>query len=410
MIVLSPPPTSEQRAVLGAVFRPTYGRSSIVVHALAGTGKTTCLLQVAAAAQGPVLYLAFNRCAQREAAQKFGSLAVCRTFHALALEQMRQLGPVWQQKLANLLPETLDCVRRAGGGGGVVAEELSAFCWSGRPESSLSETARRVWDVLKNPLRPSVPLSHELYLKLWCLSFSCLEGYRCVLLDEAQDANPAVLSVLQQRQEEGGQVVLVGDPNQALYRFQGTADFLAEWSGTSTVFQLTTCFRCGPEVVRVANERLGALGSGRFLRPAEFSSDVVVRGGREAGLQHMAQERGLWAVLCRTNALVAEFIRLARKKGWAVADLRQAVSFSSSCGEVPSLVVGTVHAAKGLEFDQVYVAMWGHLVEEGGDSAGMIAYVACTRAKRRLFLETGGDKRRKKNVSSRKKSKWRRRW
>ena len=109
--------------------------------------------------------------------------------------------------------------------------------------------------------------------------------YSCILLDEAQDANAAVLSVLQQLADSKTRVVLVGDPN------QGTTDFLAEWSGTA-VFQLTNCFRYGPEVVHVANQRLRALGSERLLRSAAAQRGVREKGGGAPPQCHGTAGRG----------------------------------------------------------------------------------------------------------------------
>ncbi len=424
-------PSPEQQAVLTAFLS---GHPTVVVHALAGTGKTTCLLHLARSAErGSVLYLAFNRCAQQEAARRFGTFAVCRTFHALALEQLRARGPVWVQKLAAVRADTLSCVRAAlppscfsshtvrG-----VAEEISAFCWSRSQDTHrLSPPASTAWNALTSSLLPSVPMSHEVYLKLWSLSGPDLGGYQHIFLDEAQDANSAVLAALESAQQQGAQVVLVGDPNQALYRFQGTCDFLAEWGRRpgAVILPLSVCYRCGPAVAAVANSLLhqGSLPhQGSLLQAAGPASAAVLRGQRTDGLQSISSSGGRWAVLCRTNIQVGQFLQLARAKGWSATGLHRRDFRMGEAETLPTLppdssvsvVVGTVHSAKGLEFDNVYIAHWGEMIaaarreqmekKQCSDST-MVAYVACTRAKHVLFLEvsgkTRGAKRQKKNWS-----------
>ena len=97
----------------------------------------------------------------------------------------------------------------------------------------------------------------------------------------------------------------------------------------------------------------------------------------------MAQQGGAVGgdVLFRTNSLVARPVYAAGQEAGLARTGAPAVHY----GHLLPNRQGGGHSAKGLEFDRVYIAMWGEL-EAAGDRAnmGVLAYVACTRAKHAL--------------------------
>ena len=59
--------------------------------------------------------------------------------------------------------------------------------------------ARRLWADMRDP-NSAVPLEHDAYLKFWHLDGARLPaGAEVLYLDEAQDANPVTLAVLEAR-------------------------------------------------------------------------------------------------------------------------------------------------------------------------------------------------------------------
>ena len=65
----------------------------------------------------------------------------------------------------------------------------------------------------------SVPMTHAGYLKLYQLSKPCLSrDFDMVLLDEAQDSNPASADVVL---SQACPKILVGDSHQSIYSFIG---------------------------------------------------------------------------------------------------------------------------------------------------------------------------------------------
>ncbi|CAL8323714.1 unnamed protein product [Lota lota] len=93
-------------------------------------------------------------------------------------------------------------------------------------------------------------MTHDGYLKLWQLKEPkpCLSNqYDVIFIDEAQDCTPAIMDVLlSQRCAK----VLVGDPHQQIYTFRGAVNALRTAPHTH-LFYLTQSFRFGPEIAYV---------------------------------------------------------------------------------------------------------------------------------------------------------------
>ena len=168
-----------------------------------------------------------------------------------------------------------------------------------------------------------------------------------VSVDEAQDMNPLQYEFLRTLSGPSPDLFLVGDPNQAIYGFNGADrtlfDTLPGMTGAATVVSLPSNYRCTPEIVGFAVDTLAA--DGQHAR-AESRRDP----GAPVALQRCADEtsereaivkavlrartgtRG-WndiAVLCRINAMTDDIrqaleavgipVRSARRGGdWARA-------------------------------------------------------------------------------------------
>lgn len=81
--------------------------------------------------------------------------------------------------------------------------------------------AEEVWTAVKNPYEMRLQkLPHDAYLKIWQLSkpnlFEC-ENVDCVMIDEGQDMNGAMLDIFL---SHPGPRMIVGDPNQQIYRWR----------------------------------------------------------------------------------------------------------------------------------------------------------------------------------------------
>lgn len=313
--------TDEQRH---AVELATTG-DGLVVNALAGTGKTTTLSAIAhAMPERQGLYLAFNKSIAAEAQGRFPRTCDCRTAHSLAF---RDVGHAWGHRLGRLTGKmAAEAVVTRGmvpgpftmtGLGYVLIAWVRRFCESADEALSTEHVpyghfvgvkdekreatiqallpfARRLWSILSDP-NESLPVSHDLYLKVWALGAPQIQA-DYVLFDEAQDANAVLQSVIASC---GTQVVWAGDKYQSIYSWRGAVDAMERVSGARRC-RLTHSWRFGPEIAGVANAVLS-----HYL-----GENVGLVGRGDPGIVGVCATPS--AVLCRTNAtLVGEVIAAA---------------------------------------------------------------------------------------------------
>ncbi|MCO5088730.1 MAG: ATP-dependent helicase [Methylobacteriaceae bacterium] len=208
-------------------------------------------------------------------------------------------------------------------------------------------------------------------------------GFSQVLVDEYQDVSPVQEALVRVFFDHGATIWAVGDDDQSLYEFRAAdvrrvLDFTKAFAGAA-VISTAANYRCSEAVVAAARSLI-AHNKARVGKAAEARSGVqgvaVTRGyvddRAEAAAIRRAVQRLLAAevepseiaILTRSNALrdyIARFVGRA------------------------DVVVMTAHAAKGLEWDYVFVAgcedgVWpssGAPVEE----ERRIFYVAATRAR-----------------------------
>ena len=297
------------------------------ISAFAGTGKTSTLTAVAKSTSRRGLYLAFNKSIAEEARAKFPNSVDCRTTHSLALRTVPDAFRGNTSKLmgalqGNHIARLLSIEEIAVGGvtlkprslGYLTARTVQRFCQSGDdavllhhvPLSGkldridpqyqeqfkvyLSKLAAHLWDRMNDPY-DDAPLGHDGYLKLWSVSQPQL-NYDFLLLDEAQDTNEAVLSVLRCQDSH---LTLVGDRHQQIYEWRGATNAMASVEADAEAV-LTRSFRFGDAVADAATSILRVLGeSRRVIGDPTRNSRIASYGATRA-------------VLCRTNAGVVSVL------------------------------------------------------------------------------------------------------
>ena len=294
--------TAEQREIVRCQ------ATCIHVHAFAGTGKTTVLTEYAAARPNKrILYIAYNKTTAQEAKAKFGPHVACMTTHALAWRShgkdfMHKLGNLRERhvmaslavdpKLAHSIVKTVEAFLHSARDT-LHEDHLPRFVHQSMRTAVLS-SAGRLWARMRDANRMDVPMPHDGYLKLYALSKPSLSSrYDIILFDEAQDSNP-VTADLVQRQRDRCTVVLVGDPHQAIYRFRGAIDALANADG-ATVLPLTWSFRFGEEI---------ALLNTAFLRFFKGETRTLQGLRNDAGSFKDLRRDFPMTHLSRTNAMV----------------------------------------------------------------------------------------------------------
>lgn len=255
------PLTGEQQAVVDVRLRPS---EVFCINAYAGSGKTTTIEAYARAhSDQKFLYLVFNRSMAEEAGRRLPANVHCKTTHSLAYESL----PAGKRRPGEIRP---DAASRLLGlpsvvWGAFAVKTLDRFCRSTDRLIGLNHTvsfedsddatrdrimraARLLWATMWSD-SSAVPVPHDAYLKRWCLNGGRLDQYDAVLLDEAQDSNPAVWQTLSERAGRGEFAILAaGDTHQSIYGWRGAVNAMEEAAaGAGRVMTLTSCFRFGQD-------------------------------------------------------------------------------------------------------------------------------------------------------------------
>jgi DNA polymerase III epsilon subunit-like protein len=152
----------------------------------------------------------------------------------------------------------------------------------------LALIAQDFWqDILSphDPNRPQLLVSEQHMVKNWSLgdvdlsaatigarggvtsSLGLPQIPNVILLDEAQDLNPVFIDIMKRQKGNGIQMITVGDTNQSIFGFSGTANALFEMVADA-FFPLTVNRRSSAEILESPNDILKALGSKIFLQSA----------------------------------------------------------------------------------------------------------------------------------------------
>ena len=325
-------PTGEQQLILEAVGRG----GDVSVQALAGTGKTTTHSLIAGQVKPKKgHYVAFNRAIVNEARSKFPSNITCVTAHGLAF---RGLGHHFKSRLDSPRVSHRDLAELFNIRG--FGFQTAAGSYFFEPFQMAQFAVKTVGNFCKSigaapgPKDvPSIPLldvdeqvanefnsqtlnyvngmwadlqkqtglmkfEHDHYLKMWQLAKPEIPG-DILLFDEAQDADPVMLDVVNSQQ---AQLVYCGDSFQAIYEWRGAVDAL-ELVHVDETKWLTQSFRFGDSIAEIGNSYLKRL-----------DAEVQIKGLKSRkSLVGIVQRPD--AILCRTNFGAISSLILSQEQG-----------------------------------------------------------------------------------------------
>lgn len=258
--------TDEMKAILD--HPPTR---DLVVEAGAGSGKTTLLTEYAKKWRQRGLYLSYNAAIAEEAKMRFPSNIDAMTAHSYAY---RTLG-VSRYK-TRLVPKIRrNHVREACFelDNPYLAEDRMVKCimagvhnftnsagtilteYHCELEFAPKKTREMVMPIIAKAIlsfvnfdQSSLPFTHDCYLKKLELTGAMGAEYDYILVDEAQDLNPILLSLVNKAARP---VIMVGDRKQAIYSFRGSVDAMA--SVDAPRLPLSQSWRFGAPVDDIAN-------------------------------------------------------------------------------------------------------------------------------------------------------------
>ena len=349
-------PTHEQILVIEAA----KSGADLIVQALAGTGKTTTLKLLAEALSNKKgTYIAFNTSIVSEAKTKFPSNVNCRTAHSLAFaavgfkfkERIDNSKRVTFRQIANWM-DAPKIAFQYGKTGHVLESDrvaqlvmqcVSNYCKSIETEISnihvevpfplsldkkqsaafitrVVPLAQRAWEDLK--LKEGfLNFKHDYYLKMWQLASPRING-DFILFDEAQDADPVMLSIIEA--QKNVQKIYCGDQYQAIYEWRGAKNALENVTAMKTLW-LTQSFRFGEAIADEANDVLNFL---------DAKVSVVGLSSISSRVQKVLNPT---AILCRTNAGVIKNVMHELEKNRKVAVIgrtKDLINFVEACDQL----------------------------------------------------------------------------
>ena len=269
--------TSEQYDIINST-------GDIKINAVAGSGKTTTVIEYAKARprDSKILYLAFNKSVRLEAAKKFSDCGLTNvtveTAHSLAYKHIVAKGNYKIRPQGYKSHEIVPLLGLQGNGekhteyiiANHVNKYVTYFCNSDKlkvqdlnyldvvSDDVAKKFVTTFYNYIQNQSRlflgkmdkGEIEITHDFYLKKFQLSDPKL-AFDYILFDEGQDASPAMLDVfLKQKAVK----VIVGDTHQQIYSWRYAVNSLEK--ADFKTYHLSTSFRFSQDIANLAMEIL----------------------------------------------------------------------------------------------------------------------------------------------------------
>ena len=245
-------------------------------------------------------------------------------------------------------------------------------------------------------------------------------SYRHLFVDEFQDVNRLQFELLQAWLGDRGDLCAVGDPNQAIYSWNGAdSDYIerfATWFPGAEVLDLVDNYRSTPQILaagravlptgatKLASHSLDGPGPTVSTHADDFDEAVTIaRALRDAKCPGMAWSS--MAVLARTNAQTTKLATALERAQIPCRVRIESHRTGNDSGAAPpngsdAVDVATFHAAKGLEWPIVHLAglEQGLVPISRAQTPAEVAeerrllYVAITRAERELHCHWAAER------------------
>ena len=273
-------PTSEQVDIIA--HEPT---EDLLVEAGAGTGKTTTLKAYARKwIERRAIYIVFNRAMAEASKGQFPRNVEVMTAHSYAYRsrgmqkyRSRIVPKIRRNHVRdmNLMLDHPHLPRERMVA--AVTDAIANFC----NDSAAALEPRHCGlgtmptnianDLITKIIGPAVgeflyyekgnlPITHDIYLKRTQLEGGMTGNFEYIMVDEAQDLSPVLLSLLDKTDLP---TIYIGDRFQSIYAFRGAIDALSQIEAKK--LNLTQSWRFGEDVAEVANFILS-----RVTRPPEW--------------------------------------------------------------------------------------------------------------------------------------------
>lgn len=325
-----------------SIFKADSEGLSLSINAKAGTGKTTTIAQTAKLRNLPGVYIVFNKRNAEEAKGKMPENVPPSTINSIGHRSCMKVSKVKLDankmftiakracgedvllgeclnlakaaKIAGLVP------RDAPGGVSLLPdspegwEELTARYDLADDEASIATARTILYESISQAKKGLIDFSDQIYMPA-CFSYP-VSPHQRVLIDEAQDLNPLQHKLISRLKAKDGQLIIVGDPNQSMYGFNGAVeDSMArlEEQYNLTRLPLNISYRCPKAVIAEAQN---------YVPEIQSHPDAP-----EGQVQHWSKwgasqiNSGEWAIICRNNAPLMQLAYRLLKENIPVAVL-----------------------------------------------------------------------------------------
>ncbi len=266
--------TEEQKLILNS-------SGNLKIHAVAGSGKTTTLVEYARkhGKKRRILYLAFNRSVKIEAQKRFAQAELSHvqvdTAHSLAWNRIvpehgyKVRSNYKPHEIADLLKikhsnkDPVSSIALCSHIGKLISlfcnqavskvkdmdyssyiDDLRAKNFVTKHHDKIADCARKLLAMMN---AADIAVTHEFYLKKFQLSRPQLY-YDIILFDEGQDASPVMLDIFLNQTDS--LKIIVGDIHQQIYSWRYAVNALKNVNFTD--FSLTSSFRFPQYIADVA--------------------------------------------------------------------------------------------------------------------------------------------------------------
>ncbi|HLP37747.1 UvrD-helicase domain-containing protein [Lacibacter sp.] len=269
--------TSEQEGIITT-------NSNIVINAVAGSGKTTTVIEYAASrpAGSKILYLAFNKSVKLEAQRKFAEKGLhnvkVETAHSLAFNHICRGSSYTIKSNGYKTTEIVELLQLTGNEKKhtehIIANHINKFitffCNSNKQKVQQLNYIDTITDpkakivvqtfypqivegtrlLLAKMDRAEIEIIHDFYLKKFQLSNPVL-NYNYILFDEGQDASEAMLDIFL---KQNAVKVIVGDTHQQIYGWRHAVNSLSKVN--FNILHLSASFRFSRDIANLAAQIL----------------------------------------------------------------------------------------------------------------------------------------------------------
>ena len=291
---------------------------NIKINAVAGSGKTTTIVEYASAQprDKKILYLAFNKAVKSEAERKFKkkglSNVYVETAHSLAHKHIVRDSKYRVKQSDYKTNEIVEILSLEGNTekyaqyiiANHISKFISYFCNSDKckiqdlnyvdviSDRKAKTFVNNFYNYIENQTRllldkmnrGEIEITHDFYLKKFQLSNPVLD-FDYILFDEGQDASQAMLDIFFR---QNATKVIVGDTYQQIYGWRYAVNSLEK--ANFRTFHLSTSFRFSQEIANLAMEIL------KFKNHIGDYTPISISGKGVNG------EDNTKAVLARTNS------------------------------------------------------------------------------------------------------------